>query len=157
MDSAPAWVSYVALATGLPGLVVSVIALRHAVTNERRKLRLELRTEANELNELAVSLKDLLHRALKSRVNMDSAKGLSNSGAELKFKKHQADDLLKAQHLETEVRRFNSSFSDLGFDQLESALIEVRSLTATAAALTSKYAASLDADDAAREAHLSKR
>jgi hypothetical protein len=114
-------------------------------------LRLQLRTEAGNLNAIAETLVDLMRKANQSRSHVMAARGMGGSGNRLAWDQEYTDDMVAAQAMITDLAKLPVSYSNLKISELESVLVAIHSLKPRIMNMKGKYDSALAADDRARE------
>lgn len=122
------WTNYVAMGTGIAGLVLGYLGYRRSNAIKSLDLRVELRKSIQNLNSIKITLKRKLDSALSARYNAESLNtGLQRSEI-TKWHINYESDLRAYEELENQIPPDSEFFNSFGPEKLESELLRVNQL-----------------------------
>lgn len=145
------WAAWLGAATGIAGLIISVISYKKTNSLKSLDLRLELRRAVNDVRSTVSALRGQIEQANKSREAVAIASGNFGSGRMEMWKQQVAADRAAVQQLSQAVPPENESFESLKTQDLESKLVNVHRLQTQADQLKEKYEATVRQDDEQRK------
>jgi len=155
--TAPQWISYVAVITGiigavagLAGAVMGLVSCRRGNRMKSLDLWLNLRKAVNVLEADLLYIEKLMEQADQSREALAAAHGTSGSDQMMKWKQDLEADKNEVRRLSEELPAFEEDYHVLTFQALESALVEVHRLQGRADQLRWKYESTLRASNKER-------
>jgi hypothetical protein len=154
--SAPEWLSYVGVVTGIAGAVMGYVSLRRGARLKALELRLELRKSEADTRLALENLPGLFEKAENSRLKVAAATGRYSSGATEQWRRDLEADRSVAKALQATLPPAPNDYTSLTHTELEAKLVELHSLRSKVMRLSEKYQAELAADDKERE-HLRVR
>jgi len=107
------WTGIIGALTGIAGSIMGFVAYRHSREVREADRRLELDKLRNAAHVAAVSLVDLLPRALQSRKTVLNARGMFHSGLMQRFQEQYEQDLNRATKLAGMVPNTQTTFNSL--------------------------------------------
>jgi hypothetical protein len=141
------WLGIIGAVTGLFGTVLSIVAHEHSKKLVRANAWHDVEVAHDQVTRGAAALVDLLPHALKSRRNINAARGLFKSGAMEKFTAEHTVDTTAAAELRDAVKAIDAArFPHLSYDDLMEQLTVLRKLRGGLEDLMKKYEASLAED-----------
>jgi hypothetical protein len=156
--SAPNWIVYVGIATGIIGAITGISGAIMGYVSYRRSnnlksldLRIELRKSVNVAQSSLQQLAKLIECANRSRQAVASAMGRYQSGMMENWKQEVEADNNAVKTLLQNAPAPDTSYDDLTPKELESTLVEVHRLQVQIDELSKKYDAAVRADDEDRK------
>lgn len=145
------WTGIIGALTGIAGAIMGFIAYRHSKEVKDSDRRLELDKLRNAAHVAAVSLVELLPRALQSRKAVLNAGGMFHSGLMNRFQEQYDQDLKRATELAGMVPNTQTTFDSLSASELEKRIIELDRTRGWIDDLLSTYQAAMVEDEKMRE------
>lgn len=149
----PHWTSYVGMATGIigsftgiAGAIMGYVSYKRSNSLKSLDMRLELKKAVNNIQANLSQTGILIEKANESRIAVAAAKGMSGSGAMVKWKQNVQSDKEDLMKLFGSAPKLDEKYEDLPPKDLESELVKVHRLQAQVDELKKKYEAALEAD-----------
>ena len=144
--SAPAWVSYVGMVTGIAGTWMGFIAYRRTGKHKVLDLRLDLRKSETDAHEMLTEVASLIHASKTSRISMLSVHGIENSSALDTWRQDCGRDLQRLDELRASIPYPPIEYAKADDRQLESRLVEIYRVLKELKRLQEKHNRSIDED-----------
>lgn len=145
------WTGIVGALTGIAGSIMGYVAYRHSKEVRVSDRRLELDKLRNAAHVAAVSLRELLPKALQSRKGALNTRGLLNSSLMQRFQEQHDQDRARAAELAEMVPDTNANFDVLSANELENKIIELDRIKGWIDDLRGTYQAAIAEDERMRE------
>ncbi|WP_303903038.1 hypothetical protein [Thiohalomonas denitrificans] len=145
------WTGIIGALTGVAGSIMGFVAYRHSREVREADRRLELDKLRNAAHVAAVSLVDLLPRALQSRKAVLNARGMLHSGLMQRFQEQYERDLKRATELAGMVPNTQAAFGSLSVSALEKQIIELDRTKGWIDELLNTYQTAVAEDEKMRE------
>lgn len=145
------WTGIIGALTGIAGAIMGFVAYRHSKEVRESDRRLELDKLRNAAHVAAVSLAELLPRALQSRKAVLNARGMLHSGLMKQFQQQYDQDLKRATELAGMVPNTQVISNSRSASELEKRIIELDRTKGWIDDLLSTYQAAMVEDEKMRE------
>lgn len=145
------WTGIIGAVTGVAGAIMGYIAYQHSKEVRESDRRLDLDKLRNAAHVAAVSLIELLPRALQSRKAVLNARGMFHSGLMQKFQEQYDRDFKRATELAGMVPNTETRFNSLTASELEKRIVELDRTKGWIDDLLNSYQAAMLEDEKMRE------
>jgi len=145
------WTGTIGAVTGVAGAIMGYIAYRHSKEVRESDRRLELDKLRNAAHVAAVTLVELLPRALQSRKAVLNKRGMFHSGLMQRFQEQHDLDLKRATELAGTVPNTETRFDSLSASELEKRIVGLDRTKGWIDDLLNAYQAAMLEDEKMRE------